>query len=100
LSKQIGSSGITIPNIQNPVNMSSIAASLNMSSIELHDKPSTSLSTTTTSTLLNPKKAKVLFDYDATDPSEISVSANQVTRFLLSVLSLFLFINVLSFLIK
>ena len=28
--------------------------------------------------LLSKKKAKVLFDYEATDPSEISVSANQI----------------------
>ncbi len=28
--------------------------------------------------LLSKKQAKVLFDYEATDPSEISVSANQV----------------------
>jgi hypothetical protein len=31
--------------------------------------------------LLSKKQAKVLFDYEATDPSEISVSANQVIYF-------------------
>jgi len=30
------------------------------------------------SNFTSKKKAKVLFDYEATDPSEISVSANQV----------------------
>jgi hypothetical protein len=33
---------------------------------------------------LNNKKAKVLFDYEATDSSEISVFANQV-RFLIKI---------------
>ena len=32
------------------------------------------------SSLTNKKTAKVLFDYEATDPSEISVSANQVNN--------------------
>ena len=34
------------------------------------------------SNFTSKKKAKVLFDYEATDPSEISVSANQVNKLL------------------
>ena len=33
-----------------------------------------------TSNFASKKKAKVLFDYEATDPSEISVVANQVNK--------------------
>ncbi len=64
LSKQIGGVGLgsinNVPRI-NPVTINSLNNNGSFSS-----------------SITSKKKAKVLFDYEATDPSEISVSANQV----------------------
>ena len=63
LSKQIGGSGLA----NNSNNIGRIAPPLNNLNNAGLPPNFTSM-----------KKAKVLFDYEATDPSEISVSANQV----------------------
>lgn len=72
LSKEIG--GVGIKNSQsaskeiNQANPSMFSAIFGTDAIDSENKPG----------LVDPKKAKVLFDYDAVDSSEISVWANQV----------------------
>lgn len=66
LSKQIGGTGIR--------NVPPTPKQLNANESSPFTYPINSLPPSFTA----KKKAKVLFDYEATDPSEISVSANQV----------------------
>ena len=68
LSKQIGGAGLSANRISQPVDSST------PNSFSSAFGPSQSL----TPNFTNKKKAKVLFDFEATDPSEISVWANQV----------------------
>ena len=66
LSKQIGGVGLGTSNNATRINPATINNLNNHGSLS--------------SSFTSKKKAKVLFDYEATDPSEISVSANQVSN--------------------
>ncbi len=105
LSKQIGGSGIVnrnlplppTPNSLNNTNNNTIIHNLNGNGntnsntiIDNHHHNNNdglanlnSLNSSLPTSFTNKKKAKVLFDYEATDPSEISVAANQVYFFYL-----------------
>lgn len=79
LSKQIGGSGL----VNNNNNISSNSNNINNSIPKVTIPPLISNSLNSgepglSSNLSQKKKAKVLFDYEATDQSEVSVSANQI----------------------
>jgi hypothetical protein len=95
LSRQIGSAGIKSqiapPLISNSISNTSdintnLTNAVNGGNQTPQQKPMTFFSALNGGSdesivhtgLLAKKQAKVLFDYEATDPSEISVSANQV----------------------
>jgi hypothetical protein len=86
LSKQIGGSGIASARVLPPVAGSQPALKANPTSNSVNSNGNlndglsnvNNLISALPPSLTNQKKAKVLFDYEATDPSEISVAANQI----------------------
>ncbi len=74
---QNSSSGASAANVRSPLGNTEAAANPSMFSAIFGD--SSAIDTGVKPALVDPKKAKVLFDYDAVEPIELSVWANQVS---------------------
>lgn len=89
LSKQIGGAGIQQQFDKNTSSLNSLSLNNNQANGNSNHNVSSNIFPNASGVSmigagLNRKKAKVLFDFEASDPSEISVYANQVNLFLLS----------------